>query len=1148
MSDSVAKSPRSLEDFAVAYARKGWPVFPTHEAVPHANERDAACSCGKPEATPANVEAFGKDVCKSPGKHPRTRNGLTDATTNEVKIRAWWARWPNAPIAIATGGENGPFLLDIDTKPPKRESKDPEGMRLLTGIEGLEILRGLVEFPETPQVESGSGGVHFYFEMPKGRKYGNVYGARLPDGSRAGIDVRATGGYVIVPPSPHASGMPYRWTTPRGVGLAPVPEALLEILYPAAPAVAAPATPATPWSRPASGEDEAEQRSYALGALKKACERIRAGGGVNHVSRHAAVRNESVTIGGYVPHLIDEDFARAELMEAGLSHADKSPRDIRRLVDSGLTLGASKPRWPPPSRKALERAAAAARPAWSREQQEPPEYGEEPPHPADEPEQRAAQAPPDDEQPPDDEPPAREEPAREEPPTPAVDPRAALAGAALLKLRQVVAACKAAQDKAAMQVAFGALLDAAIIDGLAEAQVHDEFAAEGMLNELVSLGLRGDVVTIRKAIGRRGAAIREAALEAKADKDDSRFRTTDDLVKSLGRLASSLPPMPRAQVPNGFEVNEQGTWVVTVRDDGVKRKQIIQRPIFLASVSVDVDTGDESVVVRWWDGRCWRSRLVGRNVIGVARRLAEESGKGLPVSSQSSNDLVSYFEAYMAENEQRLPRLRTSTVQGWTEGGFLIGPDLIGKDGPVPNPTISMAVDDPGLKEILGGYRSSGTWDGWVASIERVRAHPRVMLALLAGLSPPLIKIIKAAPNFIVDFAGTTSHGKTTAMRVAASSWGYPHDRDGGIIRPWNSSPTFIDRLCALSCDLPVLLDDTKAVKNKSQIGNVIYMIAQGQGKGRGTVHGVQATGTWRTVALSTGESPATEYSQEGGAAVRCLTLWGSPMEGGQSDTNRELAEALEMELLEHHGHAGRRLVAWLQHEENAAWVREQYVAIRGKWGAYANGNAVVGRASAYLALLEVTQEACRAIGIPTCTEDVFAGAWQAVLDAANRADKATLALRAAYEYAISAQGQFYGRHNVQIVGWDRDLTPAENIEKRTKQAESYTPAGGWRGGWQSAERWVQIAFLRDKLDAHLRELGYDPGAVTRSWDERGWLDTKPGEGLLKSAKVGKGSARCYCVRREAFAAIAEVASLEVQTKLEMPPPSAAPDEGGIIY
>ena len=52
--------------------------------------------------------------CKHPGKHPRTRNGVKDATTDRAIIKTWWKKWPDANVGIATGQPSGIFVLDVD--------------------------------------------------------------------------------------------------------------------------------------------------------------------------------------------------------------------------------------------------------------------------------------------------------------------------------------------------------------------------------------------------------------------------------------------------------------------------------------------------------------------------------------------------------------------------------------------------------------------------------------------------------------------------------------------------------------------------------------------------------------------------------------------------------------------------------------------------------------------------------------------------------------------------------------------------------------------------------------------------------------------------------------------------------------------------
>ena len=88
----MSAQPASEPGVSMLIAAKWWAshghlVFPLHNPVPTAE--GLACSCGS-------------SPCGSDAKHPRTPNGLKDATSDLEQITAWWTRWPNANIGITT--------------------------------------------------------------------------------------------------------------------------------------------------------------------------------------------------------------------------------------------------------------------------------------------------------------------------------------------------------------------------------------------------------------------------------------------------------------------------------------------------------------------------------------------------------------------------------------------------------------------------------------------------------------------------------------------------------------------------------------------------------------------------------------------------------------------------------------------------------------------------------------------------------------------------------------------------------------------------------------------------------------------------------------------------------------------------------------
>jgi Bifunctional DNA primase/polymerase, N-terminal/Primase C terminal 1 (PriCT-1) len=126
------------------------------------------------------------------------------------QVRAWFSDWPEAGVGIVTGSLSGLVVLDIDFR------HDGE-----TSLERLQQQHA--RLPATLECRSGGGGRHLYFAHPGGLVRNQV-------GLAPGVDLRGDGGYVVAPPSLHASGRRYAWVedrTPDNLPLAALPEWVL---------------------------------------------------------------------------------------------------------------------------------------------------------------------------------------------------------------------------------------------------------------------------------------------------------------------------------------------------------------------------------------------------------------------------------------------------------------------------------------------------------------------------------------------------------------------------------------------------------------------------------------------------------------------------------------------------------------------------------------------------------------------------------------------------------------------------------------------------------------------------------------------------------------------------------------------------------
>ncbi len=199
------------------------------------------------------------------------------------------------------------------------------------GFDTLAKLKADGAFPDGLQVSTGSDGLHLYFAHP-GRTVRNSVGALGP-----GVDVRGDGGYVIAPPSRHASGGTYRW---KGPLLIPhLPDHLLdrvgqrELGRARRPDPPGPSSPDA-WARKAL---EAETTSV----------RTTAPGGRNRRLNLAAFNLGQIVGNG----LLDTTVVVEELHRAALATGLVS-REALRTIRSGLQAGMQTPRGPTTSRAA----------------------------------------------------------------------------------------------------------------------------------------------------------------------------------------------------------------------------------------------------------------------------------------------------------------------------------------------------------------------------------------------------------------------------------------------------------------------------------------------------------------------------------------------------------------------------------------------------------------------------------------------------------------------------------------------------------------------------------------------------------------------------------------------------------------------------
>ncbi len=231
---------RPCRDAALEYARRGWLTLP--------------------------IEAR--------SKRPAGGLGLNHASCDPQLVDTWWRFHPEAGVGLVTSKESGLLAVDVDPR-----SGGLETMQLLA--EHVGRLAGT-----TLTSRTGGGGWHMLYQHP---------GGSLRNGANAlgpGVDVKALG-YIVAPPSPHASGEQYRWL-PGVQQPAELPPLLLGRLQ--RPPVAAPGG-ATVLRLSREGS------AYGLAALTALAQEVATAseGGRNHTLNAKAFRGYQLAAGGELP-------------------------------------------------------------------------------------------------------------------------------------------------------------------------------------------------------------------------------------------------------------------------------------------------------------------------------------------------------------------------------------------------------------------------------------------------------------------------------------------------------------------------------------------------------------------------------------------------------------------------------------------------------------------------------------------------------------------------------------------------------------------------------------------------------------------------------------------------------------------------------
>jgi len=377
----------------------------------------------------------------------------------------------------------------------------------------------------------------------------------------------------------------------------------------------------------------------------------------------------------------------------------------------------------------------------------------------------------------------------------------------------------------------------------------------------------------------------------------------------------SNEPWDQANMPPTYSISRQGVFVEKTKGDGTKiQVPVATGPLWITGRKIDLATRETELEISWFDTnessvmRRWISRgqLLKRAPLLDMVELA-----GFPVYDGIAGETVKYLANF--EQKNQLPTTLIARKPGWSRNTSEDWIYITGQDD-----TDILFHPELAYRSYAAALNSKGRFTNWLAAVRPIALkYPLVLFALLAVLAAPLLRILDAQ-NFVIDFWGRTSVGKTTILLILASAWGKP-SRAGGLILSWNNTAIFAERLAAFyGGGIPIFFDDSQTANDKT-LESIIYMIANGVGRGRAKPYSVKKTDFFQVVMFATGEKPLTERSFPG-AKARVIEIHGSPFPGIDPNLLHDLKSA----IMNNYGFLGVLFItALLQRDEQA--LRDAY-------------------------------------------------------------------------------------------------------------------------------------------------------------------------------------------------------------------------------
>lgn len=308
-----------------------------------------------------------------------------------------------------------------------------------------------------------------------------------------------------------------------------------------------------------------------------------------------------------------------------------------------------------------------------------------------------------------------------------------------------------------------------------------------------------------------------------------------------------------------FHITKDGLYFVDEDKNGISQKRFISSPVLVVAKTRDDSSNNWGVLLKWKDDN------EVEHTQALSMELFQTDGADL-------RKALSY-QGVMIAPDQRARNLFQCYLMSYQTGQYALCVDRVGWHDDVfvlPHKQIGQSSSDlivyQANNALDNRYQSKGTLEQWRSNVAQLAEnHSLLAFSLCTAFAGQLLDPLNQQGGGF-HIKGGSSKGKSTALNLASSVWGNPKQ----FYRTWRATGNALENTAYMHNDGFLVLDEIGEIANPKELGNVVYMLANGLGKGRMTKQiTAKPMHQWKVIFLSSGEKSLKDIMTEQGQKTK---------------------------------------------------------------------------------------------------------------------------------------------------------------------------------------------------------------------------------------------------------------------------------------